>query len=69
MFISAECRIEVCMGYIHDSNPNWRKDVQEEILNEDDILDPELKQSVIKTVSNAEDIAEQLKDFAQFVGH
>lgn len=38
MFISAECGIEVCMGYIHDSNPNWRKDVQEEILNEDDIF-------------------------------
>ena len=36
---------------------------------DNDQLDPELKQPVIKTVSNAEDIAKQLKDFAQFVGH
>ena len=38
MFISAECSIEVCVEYIHDSNPNWRKDVQEEILTEDHIF-------------------------------
>ena len=32
-------------------------------------MNPELKQPVIKTVSKAEGLAEQLKDFAQFYGH
>lgn len=36
---------------------------------EDDEFDPELKLPVIKTVSKAEEIAEQLKDFAQFHGY
>lgn len=36
---------------------------------DNDQLDTDLKQPVIKMVSNAEDIAEQLKDFAEFVGH
>ena len=36
---------------------------------DDDEFDPELKQPVIKTVSKAEELAEQLEDFAQFYGH
>ena len=32
-------------------------------------FDPELKQPAIKTVSKAEELAEQLEDFAQFNGH
>lgn len=31
--------------------------------------DPELKQPVIKTISEAEKVAEQLRDFAQFNDH
>lgn len=84
-FISAEESIDVCPGFIDDSNPNWRKDLREQILDnedvmsmsappekddvEDDEFDPELKLPVIKTVSKAEEIAEQLKDFAQFHGY
>ena len=36
---------------------------------EHDDFDPELKQPVIKTVRKAEEVAEQLKDFAQYNGH
>lgn len=32
-------------------------------------MDPELKQPVVETVQKAEEVAEQLKDFAQFNGH
>ena len=74
-------------GYIDGSNPNWRKDLREQILDDDNTLsaqsderdtenvedddefDPELKQPVIKTVTKAEELAEQLEDFAQFDGH
>ena len=38
-------------------------------IEDDDELDPELKQPTIKTISNAEELAEQLEDFAQFHGH
>ena len=36
---------------------------------DDDDFDPELKQLVIKTVSKAEELAEQLEDVAQFYVH
>ena len=36
---------------------------------DDDEFDPELKQLVIKTVSKAEELSEQLEDFAQFYVH
>lgn len=88
-FISAEDSIDVCLGYIDHSNPNWRNDLREQILDDKDVMlsgpsekrgrtnkmedddefDPELKQPAIKTVPEAEELAEQLKDFAQFHGH
>lgn len=37
--------------------------------SEDDEFDPDLKQPVIKTLSQAENLAEQLQDFAHFNGH
>ena len=42
---------------------------QDRTNEEEDEFDPELKQPVIKTVQKAEEVAEQLKDFAQFNGH
>ena len=36
---------------------------------EEDEFDPELKKPVTKTVQKAEEVAEQLKDFAQFNGY
>ena len=45
------------------------KTTNEEEEEEEDEFDPELKQPVIKAVQKAEEVAEQLKDFAQFNGH
>ena len=36
---------------------------------DDDEFDPELKKPVIKMVSKAEELAEQLEHFTQFYGH
>lgn len=90
VFISTEDSIDVCLGYIDESNPNWRNDLREQIIDDEDVMlsapaekqdrtneeeeeedefDPELKQPVIKTVPKAEEVAEQLKDSAQFNGH
>ena len=51
------------------SAPAEKQDRTNEEEEEDDDFDPELKQPVIKTVSKAEEVAEQLKDFAQYNGH
>ena len=45
-----------------------KRDTKTDIEDEDE-FDPELKQPTIKAVSNAEELAEQQKDFAQFHGH
>ena len=42
---------------------------QDRTNEEENEFDPELKQPVIKKVQKAEEVAEQLKDFAQFNGH
>ena len=42
---------------------------QDRTNEEEDEVDPELKQPLIKTVQKAGEVAEQLKDFAQFNGH
>ena len=34
-FISAEESIDVCLGYIDDSDPNWKNDLREQIIDED----------------------------------
>ena len=46
-----------------------RQEITNDMEDDDDELDPELKQPVIKTVSKAEEQAEQLKDFAELNGH
>ena len=51
------------------SAPAENQDRRNEEEEEKDKFDPELKQPVIKTVQKAEEVAEQLKDFAQFNGH
>ena len=51
------------------SSPAEKQDRTNEEEEEEDEFDPELKQPVIKTVPKAEEVAEQLKDFAQFNGH
>ena len=91
-YISAEEQLEICLGKVDSSDPNWRKAIRDQLLDEeeesnetsfgkadmgaprnaersfegDDEYDPELKQPVIKTISEAEKVAEQLRDFAQF---
>ena len=87
VFIFAEDSINVCSGNIDKTNPNWRNELREQIIDdvdvmlsapaekqdrtneEEDEVDPELKQPLLKTVQKAEEVAEQLKDFAQFNGH
>ena len=87
VFIFAEDSIIVCSGNINKTNPNWRNELREQIIDDEDVMlsapaekqdrtnetedeiDPELKQPLIKTVQKAEEVAEQLKDFAQFNGH
>ena len=89
VFIFAEDGIDVCSGNIDKTNPNWRNELREQIIDDEDVMlsapaekqdrtneeeeedefDPELKQPAIKTVQKAEEVAEQLKDFAQFNGH
>ena len=49
------------------STPAEKQDRTNE--EEEDEFDPELKQPVIKMVQKAEEVAEQLKDFAQFNSH
>lgn len=91
-FISSEDQIDVCQGYIDESNPNWREEVRNDLFDDEDDeipasspekrkrgsdigevdldeYDPELKPPAIKTVAQAEGLAEQLKDFAQYHGH
>ena len=51
------------------SAPAEKQDRPNEEEEEDDDFDPELKQPVIKTEPKAEEVAEQLKDFAQYNGH
>ncbi|PFX29968.1 tigger transposable element-derived protein 6-like [Stylophora pistillata] len=94
-YISAENQLEVCLGNIESSDPNWRKSLRDQLLNEgekgwdvtngladeraprieersfrgDDEYDPESKQPAIRTISEAEKVAEQLTDFAHFNGH
>ena len=95
-FISAEDQLEVCLGIIESSDPNWRKSLRDQLLNQkkeesrevanslanerapkiderssggNEECDPELKQPAIRTISEAEKVAEQLTDFAHFNGH
>lgn len=35
-FISSENQINVCQGYIDDSNPNWREEVQNDLFDDED---------------------------------
>ena len=41
----------------------------DELVDDIDEFDPELKPPAINTVSQAEGLAEQLKDFVQYYGH
>ena len=86
VLIFAEDSINVCSKNIDKTNPNWRNELREQIIDEEDVMlsapaekqdrtneeedevNPELKQPLIKTVQKAEEVAEQLKDFAQFNG-
>ena len=84
-YISAGEQLEVCLGNVDRSDPNWRKAIHNQLLDEeeernevtigqadegapridersfdaDDKYDPELKQPVIKTTSEAKKVAEQ----------
>jgi len=84
VFIFAEDSIDVCSGNIDKTNPNWRNELREQIIDDEDVMlsapaekqdrtneeeeedevDPELKQPLIKTVQKAGEVAEQLKDLA-----
>ena len=35
-FISSEDQIDVCQGYIDDSNPNWREKVRNDFFDDED---------------------------------
>ena len=35
-FISSEDQIDVCQGYIDDSNPNWREEVRNDLFDDED---------------------------------
>lgn len=35
-FISSENQINVCQGYIDDSNPNWREEVRNDLFDDED---------------------------------
>ena len=89
VFIFTEDSVDVCSGNIENTNPNWRNELREQIIDnkdvmlsapaekqdrtneeeQDDEFAPELKRPVTKTVQKAEEVTEQLKDFAQFDGH
>ena len=38
VFISAEDSTDVCPGYTDDSNPNWRNDLREQIIDDKDVM-------------------------------
>ena len=50
------------------SAPSEKRDRAND-MEDDDEVDPELEQPVIKTISKAVELAEQLKDFALFHGY
>jgi len=88
-FISAEESIDVCLRYMDKSNPNWRNELREQSLGDEEAVmlsAPSEKQERTNevedddefgpspryqrpTVSKAEEVAEQLRDFAQFHGN
>ena len=35
-FISSEEQIDVCQGFIDDSNPNWREEVRNDLFDDED---------------------------------
>ena len=60
-----EERSEVTIGQADEGAPR----IDERSSEGDDEYDPELKKPVIKTISDAEKVAQQLRDFAQFISH
>jgi len=49
VFISAEDSIAECLGYIDESNPNWRDDLWEQIIDDKDAMSSqELKKKTRK---------------------
>ncbi|XP_068735256.1 tigger transposable element-derived protein 6-like [Montipora capricornis] len=90
--IHAECSVEeyvsygddtaICAGLIDPSNPNWRAEVRNELLDDDpdvqfvsedtsidDDFDKELEEPSIKSLAEALHVTDQLRHFAQFNGY
>ena len=90
--IHAECSVEeyvsydddtaICTGLIDPSNPNWRSEVRNELLDDDpdiqfvsedtsidDDFDKELEEPSIKSLAEALHPTDQLRHFAQFNGY
>ena len=90
--IHAECSVEeyvsydddtaICAGLIDPSNPNWRSEVRNELLDDDpdvqfvsedtsidDDFDKELEEPSIKSLAEALHLTDQLRHFAQFNGY
>ena len=90
--IHAECSVEeyvscdddtaICAGLIDPSNPNWRSEVRNELLDDDpdlqfvsedtsidDDFDKELEEPSIKSLAEALQVTDQLRHFAQFNGY
>ena len=90
--IHAECSVEgylscdadtaICADLINPSNPNWRLEVRNELLDDDpdvqfvsedtsidDDFDKELEEPSIKSLAEALHVTDQLRHFAQFNGY
>ena len=90
--IHAECSVEeyvsydddtaICAGLIDPSNPNWKSEVRNELLDDDldvqfvsedtsidDDFDKELEEPSIKSLAEALHLTDQLRHFAQFNGY
>ena len=54
-FISSEDQIDVCQGYIDDSNANWREEVRNDLFDDEDdeiAAIPEISENIKKTITD-----------------
>ena len=80
-FIAQEEGLAVCPGLVDQCDSNWRSDIRNIILDSDsdtvdnaetdmeDEFDPEPNLPALKNTSEAQEVAQQIKEFAQFHGY
>ena len=80
-YVSCDDDTAICAGLIDPSNPNWREEVRNELLDAEldvqfvsegfsiDDYDKELEESSIKSLAEALRINDQLRHIAQFNGY